>query len=55
MLGAVAKLLFFALIVNPNFLAILKRRRGEARVESVKTNATPERSSKKSPKEPNLP
>ena len=39
MLGAVVRLLFFALIVNPNFLAILKRRRGR-----VARSATPERS-----------
>ena len=39
MLGAVVKLLFFALIVKPNFLAILKRRRGR-----VARSATPERS-----------
>lgn len=51
MLGAVVRLLFFALIVNPNFLAILKRRRGR-----VARSATPERSggslaeAKKSPK-----
>ncbi len=39
MLGAVVKLLLFALIVNPNFLAILERRRGR-----VARSATPERS-----------
>ena len=39
MLGAVVRLLFFALIVNPNFMAILKRRRGR-----VARSATPERS-----------
>ena len=51
MLGAVVRLLFFALIVNPNFLAILKRRRGR-----VARSAPPERSgespaeAKKTPK-----
>ena len=41
MLGAVVKLLLFALIVNPNFLAILERRRGR-----VARSATPNRSGK---------